>query len=406
MLLSRSALGIFIFIDAFGWKVLHKHRPDFLGDLLPTRTPLGTVLGYSATCVPTILTGKRPREHGHMSFFRYDPECSPFARYRWMRLLPKVVAERGRVRRMLSRFVKQSLGYTGYFQLYNVPFGDLPLFDYTEKMDLFAAGGINGGCPTIFDALREQGIPFHVSDWRRDEPDNLGALETAVREGTIRFAFLYLAALDGVLHAHGTDSPRVTDKMNWYESQIRHIIEVASGVYEPVHVHLFSDHGMTDTVDTCDLMARIKALGLDFGTDYAAVYDSTMARFWFLSERARDRILGALQKEPRGRILSDEELGEFGCDFEDRRYGELFFLMKPGVLINPSFMGITPLSGMHGFDPLDIDSVASYLTNAPSAVAPKRLDDLYAIMASEVGLTVVDPTAINPTATHATGDRR
>jgi predicted AlkP superfamily pyrophosphatase or phosphodiesterase len=384
--LTRKKLSIYIFVDALGWDLLHKHFPDFLGDLLPWRAPLGTVFGYSATCVPTILTGRTPREHGHLSFFRYDPQASPFESLRWLRFLPPGLAERGRVRRWMSRLVGRALGYSGYFQLYSVPFEDLALFDYTEKRDLFAPGGINGGCPTIFDLFAENDIPYHVSNWRLDEESNLGALEGAIREGAIRAAFLYLAAMDGVLHAHGTESPLVGEKLRGYETRIRRILEFAHDRYGEVSAHLFSDHGMADTRETCDLMARIKRLPLTFGEDYAAVYDSTMARFWFLNERARRSIVEALADEPRGRILDDATLAGYGCDFDDRRYGELFFLMQPGVLINPSHMGKQPLPGMHGYAPEDPASVAAYLTNVAPEVPPVRLDDLFPIMAAEAGL--------------------
>ena len=33
-----------------------------------------------------------------------------------------------------------------------------------------------------------------------------------------------------------------------------------------------------------DLKARIEQLPLQFGKDYAVVYDSTMARFWFFND--------------------------------------------------------------------------------------------------------------------------
>ena len=68
-------LSLFVFIDAFGWRLLQEH--SFLDDLLHTKVPVETVLGYSATCVPTILTGAWPRDHGHFAFFRYDPDASP-----------------------------------------------------------------------------------------------------------------------------------------------------------------------------------------------------------------------------------------------------------------------------------------------------------------------------------------
>ncbi len=41
------------------------------------------------------------------------------------------------------------------------------------------------------------------------------------------------------------------------------------------------------------LMKRIESLPLKFGVDYSAVYDSTMARFWFLKPHARAIIEGS-----------------------------------------------------------------------------------------------------------------
>ena len=118
------------------------------------------MLGYSSACDPTILTGKLPREHGHFSFFRFAPEASPFAIWKWLRVIPKFLASRGRVRRLLSRLLRRHLGYTGYFELYNVPFKYLPLLDYSEKRDLYRPGGINGGQPTVFDHFRAAGVPL------------------------------------------------------------------------------------------------------------------------------------------------------------------------------------------------------------------------------------------------------
>ena len=47
---------------------------------------------------------------------------------------------------------------------------------------------------------------------------------------------------------------------------------------------------------------RPENLGLRFGTDYAAMYDSTMARFWFLNDAARARVTRALAAEPRPQV--------------------------------------------------------------------------------------------------------
>ena len=132
--MSERRLAIFAFIDAFGWDVLQKH--DFMEDELPHRASVETVFGYSSTCIPTILTGCMPQEHGHFSCFYYNPAGSPFRICKTLNLRPKSVTRRGRVRRYMSKFIAKWYGYTGYFQIYNMPFTRLPLFDYSEKRDL------------------------------------------------------------------------------------------------------------------------------------------------------------------------------------------------------------------------------------------------------------------------------
>lgn len=377
---NTRRVDMFVFIDAFGWELMKRH--EFLDDVLTVKSPLNTIFGYSSTCDPTILTGAMPREHEHFSFFRYDPSASPFTGlgYRMLGLLPKSVTSRGRVRHRISGIVQKRLGYTGYFQLYNVPFKYLHLFDYSEKRDLYLPNGINGGQPVIFDHLREINMPYYLSDWRHSEGDNLAALQAVLRQGDIRFAYLYLASMDAVLHQYGTAGVSVTEKIGWYQRQLRAVLTVARRHYGRVNIHVFSDHGMTDVQSCSGLMADIDALGLKFGRDYAAMYDSTMARFWFLNESARQQIIGALVGRRDGDILSKSTLAEWGCDFADNLYGELFFLLRPGVLLCPSFMGAKPLAGMHGYAPDDVDSVAGYASNVTSADAPRRLDDLYGLM--------------------------
>ncbi len=375
---SSRELALWVFADALGHELAERSR--LLEDVLPVRTPVATVLGYSCTCAPTILTGLMPREHGHLSFFTYDPERSPFRGAQWLAALPKAVTSRARVRRAISRAAQRRLGYTGYFNLYNVPFRAMPLFDYTEKRDLYEPGGINSGAPTIFDRLRAADVPFHVADWRRPERETLATAAEVLGRGEARFAYLYMAELDGILHAEGTASGRAATKMAWYEGQLRRLLDRLGNVYDRVRVRLISDHGMADIRGTVDLIAAVESTGLEFGEDYVAFYDSTMARFWFLRPRARDVILRELSREPRGGVLSPGELRELGVDFPDDRYGELFFLMDPGVLIVPSFMGERPIAGMHGYHPTDRDSVAFFAASDRPARMPRRLDDLHALM--------------------------
>ena len=45
----------------------------------------------------------------------------------------------------------------------------------------------------------------------------------------------------------------------------------------------------------CDLAAEVESTGLGTPEDYLAVYDSTMARFWFFSDDARKKITERLR---------------------------------------------------------------------------------------------------------------
>ena len=72
----------FVFIDALGWKQVEKY--GFLSDILPNRRSIEMQFGYSCTAIPTILTGERPDVHGHLAFYDYAPEKSPFKAMRFL----------------------------------------------------------------------------------------------------------------------------------------------------------------------------------------------------------------------------------------------------------------------------------------------------------------------------------
>ena len=379
---NAPKISIVAFIDALGWEVLKGRR--FMEDQLPVRRKLRSVFGFSSACIPSILTGLMPREHLHWSFFYYSPQTSPFKPLRLLGLLPRSLVDRGRVRNLVSKLIKRLYSYTGYFQLYNIPFEHVDKFDYCEKSDLFVPGGINRG-KNIFDHLSHAGVPYHVSDWRDSEENNLATLKSDLNKGEIAFALLYMASMDALLHEVGKESPQVDQKLAWYEAQLKDVLRTASEHYDEVRLFICSDHGMATVHTHIDLMSKIEALGLEFGRDYTATYDSTMGRFWFHNPPARERIIELLEQVPEGRVLPKEELAQLGCDFEGDQYGELIFLMNAGVLIVPSHMGLTPITGMHGYHPDDPDSDASLLSNVEPPNDPRAITDMFHLMRAESG---------------------
>ena len=109
----NSLVKVFVFVDALGWEQVEKY--DFLRDLLPNRRRIEMQFGYSCTAIPTILSGKRPSEHGHLAFYDYAPAKSPFRMMRYLAplLRPRSFWRRGRVRHQLSKLIKRLYGFTG-----------------------------------------------------------------------------------------------------------------------------------------------------------------------------------------------------------------------------------------------------------------------------------------------------
>ncbi|MCA9602930.1 MAG: alkaline phosphatase family protein [Myxococcales bacterium] len=370
-------LAIAMFVDACGWGIVGP-RPWFL-DELKERKRVTSLFGYSSACVPAILTGKRPNENDHWSAFYYAPETSPFRPLKALRALPSFVFDRGRVRSWLSKGIAKAYGFTGYFQIYSVPFNVLPFFDYAEKRDIFRPRGINRG-QSIFDVLPKLGVKHHVSNWRHSEAENLASLRAAIDDGDIEFAFLYTASLDSLMHDVTKESPKVDDKLRWYQEEVRALLAHARSKYDEVRFVLFSDHGMATVKDVVNLIPQIEATGLRFGDDYAAVYDSTMLRFWFLKPGSEARIRAALPDAAHGRWVTDDEHRAYGTLWDDGRFGDAVYALEPGVLLNPCHMGNVPLKGMHGYRPDAPDSDSAFLASFEPAEEPKVITDYFDLM--------------------------
>ncbi|HWA26671.1 MAG TPA: alkaline phosphatase family protein [Lacunisphaera sp.] len=358
----KPVLPLFVFIDACGWEII-RDKP-FLRGIAPLRRSLRSVFGYSSACIPSILAGTWPQEHRNWCYFVHDPKHSPFRALRPLGWLPRWITSRRIFRRWLSKLLRGPMGFKGYFDLYNLSFRHIGEFDFTEKKNPLQPRGMNRG-PNIFDFLEADGVPYHVSEPARGEAGNLAALLDDITAERIDFGFLYWPDLDGLMHRVGNASPEVATKLASYEAQLNKLLATARRHYEEVRLFVFSDHGMANCTRLLDLRRRISALGLHMPRDYAVVYDSTMARFWFFNDRARNLITASLGGVAEGRVLSDAELRDLGTFFPDRYFGELIFLVEEGVLIVPSDMGERPLHAMHGYHPDDPQSYAALLTNVP-----------------------------------------
>jgi hypothetical protein len=379
---APGRVHLFVLIDALGWRFVEGR--DFLCDVLPHRQPLRTVLGYSSGAIPTLLTGRTPAQHGHWNLFYYDPEGSPFAWLRPFCRLPRVLLENRVTRRALTEWGRR-FGLGPLFDCSVSP-RLLPWLNWVEKRSIYERGGISGA-PSIFDELAASGAETHVYSYHRGtDAELLRAARRDLADGATGFYFVYLSEVDALLHLHCDDSPLVNARLGWYGDQLRDLFAVARKRDPEASLSIFSDHGMTPVRHRSDLVARVQALGFAMPDDYLAVYDSTMARFWFFTQRARHETTELLLSQPGGRVVGDAELAALGVLFADRRYGELIFLLDPGWLMAGSGFnggGWRP-SGMHGYHPDDPGSDGVFLSDRAPATAVRTLADLHGRMCEAI----------------------
>jgi len=376
-----SRVNVFVLIDALGWEII-KDRP-FLTAELPFRQPLQTVLGYSCGVIPTILTGRRPAQTGRWNLFYYDPKGSPFRWLRWFSFLPDLLLDNRYSRKVIKELGRRVLGMGPLFECGVSP-RLLPQFNYVEKKNIYAAGGIPGS-DSIFDLLSNRNVPHRVYSYHHlSDAQILDRARVDIESSDARFFFVYLSEVDHFLHKRRNDEDAVTRKLAWYDHQLRELFAVTVERDPEATFTIISDHGMTPVSSHYDLVGRIDALGFKMPKHYMAVYDSTMARYWFRDKDARQAILSELARISFGRILDDEELDRLGILFSDRRYGEAIFLLDPGWLIAESNFngnGWNPV-GMHGYDPSDQHSHAIYLTNRQPETRMSSVVDIFPRMAA------------------------
>ncbi len=396
--MPAERLALVFFVDALGWEVVRDS--DCFASIAPHRWRQRTVLGYSCAAQPTILTGRMPSEHGHWGMF-YRAERSEMRSLRAFGLIPSKISGHHRFRRQVLKWHQRRSGFSGYYNLYRIPWHLFARFDLIEKRDIYAPGGFvdihapgparmpdaPSVVPSIFDELAARDIPWRSWSWKDGFDRGFAELETSFSEvDRPAFALHYTPYIDGFLHGHAGDRESVSGAVRKVEAKVLHAVEAARAVYDDVDIVIFSDHGMAETARSHDVMATVSKLGLIEGRDYLAFFDSTMARFWFENERAERTVRAALGELDCGEFLTDDDLKREGVYFDDHRFGELVFLMHPRELIIPSYMGGRAPRGMHGFSPDHEDSYAVLMSSFDVSPAPEHIRDSFGVMMQAAGL--------------------
>jgi hypothetical protein len=348
---------------------------------------------------PVFFAGLYPNRSGVGHLFCYDPDHSPFwpARYvpSWAAALPRLGPMlRDRLARRARR-IEARRGHTAsslYGYVAEIPWRYLPLFAFSETKSPTDPGTYCS--PSLFDLMREAGMNWLYVGYPYDDQRTDKVLSTfrARWQQNEQFVFLHFAEVDWLGHL-GPHSAARRAALHSVDAAARMVFEEMLQRGPRPNLLVFGDHGMVEVRKVVNLYPVLAQLGLKPGRDYAFFLDSMLARFWFATDRARNRVGEALSALPHGRVLDAAALARYGLAGAPRRLGELFYVMQGGIVLFPDFFqGTVPARGMHGYLPEEEENWAAIILQADEAGGrlsqPVDLIDVFPVMAELLGLPV------------------
>lgn len=357
----RDSVHVFIYLTGPGWYILKEH--GFLEKSCQYQFPVKSQLGCSHAALLTALTGKTPGEHGFFSSYYFKDKATPLETVR--QLYRKLRGEK-----------------SGYFGTYSVPLRNLQYFAASGHPGIHA---LSPGCfaplTSVLDLVHEKKLAHAIVGAGSGSPvQALKNVRSRLKEKALNFAFIEINEMDGLLHSSLHDFYKIDKKLRHYERHIENIIAVGREISSDFNLTVFSGHGMTFAPQRINIRKKIDALGMNYRYDYHAVYDPTMAFFWFKSKFARTIIIDRLRGLRHCRILTENDKKEYGIDFPDRRYGETIVLVEPGFQIHPNDIFSRPPPGMHGYAPDHPDSLGACLSTRAMKPEPGQVRDFFNIM--------------------------
>ena len=312
-------------------------RTPFLHQLSRAFPPVSLRTLPTTELLPTLITGVYPHRHGIWQV-RLKPEERGMPPSRWTDGLPDWCST-------TLQCVRQ-FADSGY-DLAAVPARrrrqfELTRFKYTRRE---RDGGVLekiGPCPTLFGILGDRSRYLFTKSF-----EALAPLGEELPSARYQLEFLEMYALDLFQHWH-------MDQVDALDRAYRKVDDFLGRLHgnmraRGVSLMVLVDHGQEPVVGTIPLMRMLRETGVS-EREYSRFVELAMARFWFHTDRARERIRDGLGRLPHLRVLSWSDLAAFGIRFEDDAYGELYACADPGWIFFPHdyyqplanlFLGIT-----------------------------------------------------------------
>jgi len=207
------------------------------------------------------------------------------------------------------------------------------------------------GIATLFDQLRTHRaklltLGFYESIF---EAQTVRRAREAMNED-YRFILLRLASPDRLGHKYGPESEEVRKRVREIDEIVKELIKTGTESDSSMHFVIFSDHGMVPVKGHVDLISLLRGLPVRIPEEYIVFLNSTVANFWFGTNKVREMVTKELGNIEQGMVLDKPKLKELGIDGIGAEYGDLLFALKEGYVFFPDFYRRRKLpKGMHGY---------------------------------------------------------
>lgn len=327
-----------------------------------------------------LFSGRYPDTSGNFSQFVFDPAASPF---KWVRRLgplrhaikPRRVMVPARM--AIQRITKWKTGAFHTDPAW-IPPKFMPFFAMCEDMKpMYEPGAL--GAPSIFDLCRQHGLKFRYLAHPVSGDDN-EIHQLLVRELRAGSDYdLYVAQFsvtDQKGHTDGPFSERMQKgHLRDLDGKLASVHAALTAGYEEWDLFVCGDHGMAPVESHLDVLKALAGIDARPAEDYVVFVNSTLAVFWYLTERGRREVEAALAHLPGTHMVDEAERRARRIPL-DRRWGDRMLAADSGVLFWPDYFHVTDskIVGMHGYlDKTDETHGIALLASSNGHTAPRAL---------------------------------
>ena len=345
---------IFVLIDALKSSYLTEENMPFLYSLSKKSRHIHEVIPGPGFCERSeIFSGLDAFDTGNFTAIGFDRDNSEYKSisvgfFRFLDVFNRKVS-----RILFNRCIRKKTKMSSYY----IPYHLLKDFSLTEDGDIKYVPHNE-----IADVLTNENKTFSFSCFTSLSgitPSFNSIVELLTKEikKATYFIPVYIGIIDYYGHRHGQDIASIRPHLIDVDQKLKEIYEMA--LASNYSICFLGDHGMIPVKKYIDILKPVKRTGLMLNKDYCVFLDSTIARFWFFNDNARNVITNLLIKEfsNDGILIDADNSKDYRIPLDVRSsggkplYGDLLWFANKGTLISPYFFNYKNADekGMHGY---------------------------------------------------------